>query len=180
MFNILSFTFNLIQNKMVTKKQIDTLKYIVAMSWDISDRTKKLLLILLEKSENFTKEVHITLKMSDEEPKGSIMNIGYDIDRLNSSNGNTHMNELLSLIGEFRFSIHYGRFTAKGEFSTDGQFEKSENAIPCYTFWLAKKTYSNVSDEVIISLEEIDAKEIICELYPRLNKEDWYNKKSEQ
>lgn len=163
---------------MVTKKQIAALKYMIFVSRNDNELSKRILAFLIDKSEKLTKEVCITLVADREGYTASeIENAAHAIGGMNSSSGTTHLHALLCLMGgKFSFSHHYGDVdpTRIGNiFNNDGQFAgfavsqvRSPNlaieGMPTrYTFWFSKKDYSRQALYVVATrdiLEKINIK----------------------
>lgn len=167
----------------MTKKQISALIEVVRSSRDLSELSKKLLILLIKKTDRFRRQVHITLSEVDSGFSAEeIRDIANSTSCSTSSNRVTHLNELLQIAGtKMRFSFHYGHFV-DGRFITAGQFagfpeervaDKDtilEGQPLRYTFWMAHKPYSADSVEVVVSREEINSIDPkFSELYPFLN-----------
>ena len=164
---------------MVTKKQIAALKYMIFIIKNENELSKRILAFLVDQSNKLTKEVCITLVADREGYTASeIEKAAYAIGGMSSSNGTTHLYELLSLMGgKLYFSFHYGDFDPvriDDPFNNDGQFagfgvsqvRKPELVIegmpPRYTFWFSKKNYSRQAIYVVATreiLEQVNIKE---------------------
>ena len=157
---------------MVTEKQIAALKYMIFIAKNGTDLSKQVLAFLIDRSEDLTKEVCLTL-VADRE--------GYTADKINaaahgvggmlSSNGTTHLHQLLYVMGsDLNFDFHYGDFDPArigSPFSSAGQFagvsrskvsdpEHVREGMPLrYTFWLSKQSYSLQATLVVATREEL-------------------------
>ena len=163
---------------MVTPEQIAALKYVIFKSKKDNDLAKRILALLLDKSEGLTKHVYITLQQDREGYSAEEVNAAaHAVDGMCSCNGNTHLNELLQIAGSaLVVSLHYGDYPAGGiKFSTRGQFtsvEGSSDPPLRYTFWLeddlygrSRKTRTEIRTDRG-ELEKIDLKK--PGLYPTL------------
>lgn len=158
---------------MVTEKQFTALKYLICVSEDGNDLMKRILVFLIDQSEGLTKEVCLTLQDGREGYSGEEIHKAA-INGMFSSNGNTHLNELMILMGsELDFSLHFGDFdpTREGDpFNTDGQFPgfpKESVAggdeglvrkdMPTrYTFWLSRGSYSRDASPVVATRKKLE------------------------
>ncbi len=155
---------------MFTDRQLAAFKYLISQSRDASVLGKRLVLILLEKSERFTKEVCVTLESGLPEKGGYL---GSELDdmmeslcEMSSDAGSTHIDGLLAVLGvDFVFSSHDGVFKMNTEMSAPERRREST----CYTFWLAKKLYSRDAIRVFIDRKEFEWVDLTRPgLYPKL------------
>ncbi len=161
----------------MTRKQIAALKYLICEYNKKNSKTvlaQKVLWFLISQSRVLTRSVCVTLT---EEVGGftakEVRDIAFGIDNMLSSNGATHLHELLDLMGSpLDFKLHYGDFNPNrtgDPFSTAGQFEghsvdkvrlpeQVEKGHPLrYTFWLAKKEhYSQNATLVEVTKEKLE------------------------
>ncbi len=158
----------------MTRKQIAALKYLICEYNKKNKRelAQKVLWFLITQSRALTRSVCLTLT---EEVGGftakEVHEVAFGIDNMLSSNGVTHLHELLDLMGSrLNFSLHYGDFnpTRTGDpFSTAGQFaghsvdkvrlpEQTEHGHRLrYTFWLAKEHCSRRATLVVVTKEKL-------------------------
>lgn len=169
--------------------QIAALKYLIFKSPNAGEMLKKLLALLIDRSENLQKEVCVTLVENEHGFTAEEIGVmARDMNGLHSCNGQTHLNECMALSGSgFTFSVHYGDFDAsrepKDRLNNDGQFEgfpTSQVVNPRtliagtplrYTFWLARENYSDSAESVTLvryEIDEIDLKK--PGLYPDLER----------
>lgn len=159
---------------MVTKKQISALKYMIFISKNGNELSKRVLAFLIDQSEGLTREVCLTL-VADREgyTADEIREVAHGVHAMQSANCTTHLHALLSAMGsELTFSVHYGDFdpTRSGDpFNSDGQFFGAGRAVSRpglaredmplrYTFWLSKEHYSRRAALVVAThsyLEQI-------------------------
>ncbi|RJO58897.1 hypothetical protein C4546_04840 [Candidatus Parcubacteria bacterium] len=161
---------------MVTARQIAALKYLIFVTRTDIPLTKQILAFLIDRSEELTKDVCLTLVADREGYSGKeIHALALALDEIRSR---IHLNELLLAMGcELIFSFHYGDFDPSRSdkiFSTAGQFagapehlvstdpELAQEGMPMrYTFWLSRGYYSRQATLVIATretLEQIDLK----------------------
>ena len=161
---------------MISEIQIAALKYLIFKAHNTPDLSKRIMSFLIDQSEKLTKEVVLTLIENREDFSGEeIREAAYGIDRMLSSNGATHINEVLLATGsDLDFSIHYGDFDPNREpdhFNNAGQLagmdrslvfnpESVREGMPLrYTFWLSIGSYSRTASLVKVDreiLEKID------------------------
>ncbi len=147
---------------MFTSKQISALRYMIFSAKNGTELSMRVLAFLIESSEEFTKEVCLSL-VADREgyTADEISAAARGVDAMVSCNGTTHLQELLAVMGsDLHSSFHYGDFDparTDRPFNCDedlGLF--SENMPPRYTFWLAKKHYSKQATLVVATREELE------------------------
>ncbi len=171
---------------MITQKRIAALRYLIFASTNGNDLSKRILALLIDRSEGLTKEVCLTLTADrDGLSADEIDSATHGIDFMLSSNGKTHLHEILSAMGsELSPSVHYGDFdpTRTGDaFSSAGQFEGypssvvhdpellRENMPLRYTIWLSKEPYSRQANLVTTTREELELIDLKKSgLYPEL------------
>src|SRR3989344_7938377 len=128
---------------MFTDKQIKALKYLMFKSRDGNDLVKRILVFLINSSKELTEQVSVSL-MEDREgySRDEVGEVGHGLHDMISSNGSTHLNELMTAVGtELHFSSHFGHYNERAIFETAGQFS---GGYPMrYTFWLAKRSYGH-------------------------------------
>jgi len=148
----------------MTDRQVAALRYMIFNAQNGTDGMKKILSLLIDKSEGFEKEVFTTLTESEEFTGDEIHEDAASMAAMQSSNCTTHLNQLFLLMDtDFQFSVHYGHMAQGGEFDTTGQFPGSPDH-PTHTgdepvrymFWLARTPYSTSANRVSISRQEID------------------------
>lgn len=162
--------------KKISAQQIKALKYLISITKDGAVLSKRLVMLLLDRSEGLTKEVCITLQDSREGyTADEITEAARGFDALTSSTGVTFFDQIICAAGsEFRIGMHYGDFdpTRKEKpFSNAGQFsgmpssmlgknfdpEIVREGMPLrYTFWLSKENYSRKASLVIATREELE------------------------
>jgi len=167
----------------VTSKQIAALRYLIArvkfdQKYDsVADIAKVLLWKLIEASRNLTRTVHITVHEDDSEfARDEIINLGFAIGSMMSSNGTTHLEELMHLMGtECKFKLHYGSYLPDGKFGTAGQFSGQrggpEKAPARYTFWLGPHKVVPMDDSTTVAFTRKDLQHFDLSrsgLYPTL------------
>lgn len=165
---------------MVTPKQIEALKYLVAKSKDGSDLAKRVIFFLIDQSQGLTEEVSISfIQDRGGFTREELSSVAHAVGSFTSSNGSTHLHALMSLMGaELNFSLHYGHCDELGAFSAEGMFgERPKNApghendrkMPCrYTFWLSKNDYGHDGQARPVTpptLEELMAIKLTSDLY---------------
>jgi hypothetical protein len=158
---------------MATRKQIAALKYMIFISRDGVDLSKRVLAFLIDQSEELTREVCLTLVENREGYSADEIDAAtHGIDRMMSCNCTTHLNALEEMIGSGLFSyLHYGDFdpTRVGDpFNNDGQFPNCRidqvmrpglimQGMPLrYTFWLSRKPFSWEATQVIATRKELE------------------------
>lgn len=157
----------------MTDRQIAALKYLIFQAKDVQDVSKRLVATLIDHSENLTRDVCLTL-LADREGFNAeeIRDATYGIDRLISTTGTTHINQLFVAMGvDLVLSLHYGDFDpTRGDepFNTDGQFSgKSPDMVRSpgllktgmplrYTYWLSRSYYSDTAQLIKITREELE------------------------
>ena len=158
---------------MFTSKQIAALRYMSFNAKNGTELSKRVLALLIESSEELTKEVCTSL-VADREgyTADEISAAGHGVGNMESCNGTTHIDQILHAMGsELSFSVHYGDFDptrTDDPFNTDGMFAGwdrsqvsrdgliSEGMPLRYTFWLSKKNYSRQAKLVVATREELD------------------------
>lgn len=162
---------------MVSAEQIAKLKYLIARSKDGGLLVKQIMYFLLDKSEQLTKEVCVTLSHDRYGYRGhEIFKSAEDLSNICAGNGTTYFDEILMVTGSgFRFDSECGYFDHKGEFINGGDhdylaniqdqhpkiFEASYPSI-CnvrYTFWLSQEPCSRKAqrfNECRAGLQAID------------------------
>ncbi len=180
---------------MKTKRQIAALRYMIFNAKNyknekVNTLAMQVLAFLIDKSEQLTKEVCLSL-VADREgyTAEEITEAAYAVGGMQSSNGTTHLDGLMSLIGGgFTTSVHYGDFdpTREGDpHNTDGQFAGWDvskvqdpglviEGMPTrYTFWISKGQYSRGAELVVATRAELDEINVRNSgLYPSLEKHD--------
>ena len=158
---------------MFTTRQIAGLRYMIFNAKAGTDLSKRILAFLIDRSEELTKEVCLTLVENREGyTADEISAAAYGVGAMQSSCRTTHLDELLCVMGsELCFSVHYGDFDpdrAGDLFNSDGQFAgwdrtqvardgKIREGMPLrYTFWLAKRLYSRRTALVASTREELE------------------------
>ncbi len=143
---------------MVTELQIQAIKYLIRKSPDANDLAKKLTGLLINKSEGFTKAVHITLIESAELSKEELQGVYQGFHDMRSSPLHTHLPEVLVAAGiDMKFSHLYGHYGDNGEFEgMDTRGDSDQKKPLAYTFWLAKETHArDKGEEIVFSREEL-------------------------
>jgi hypothetical protein len=158
---------------MITQKQIAALKYLIFNAKNGTELSKRILAFLIDRSEGLTREVCLTL-IEDREgyTKKEIDSAARGVGGMISCNCTTHLSALASLSGsELCFSSHYGDFDPKRsgkKFSSAGIFagapldmvtdpSNAQEGLPMrYTFWLAKKYYSDTAELVTATRADLD------------------------
>ncbi|MEK7570196.1 MAG: hypothetical protein AAB515_02040 [Patescibacteria group bacterium] len=138
------------------KQTILTLKYLISKSKDGDDIAKRILFFLIDNSNGLTEQVSMTLTQDhDGYTKDEIHTAAHKLDYMRSSNGTTHLSEIMLIMGaELGFSTHYGHYNEMGKLDTEGMFpgcgelapghENDREDMPLrYTFWLAEKDYGH-------------------------------------
>jgi hypothetical protein len=172
----------------MTPKQIAALKYMIFIAKNGTHLSKRILAILIDKSENLTREVCLTLVAEREGFSGEEIDIAArGMHTMQSSDGTTHINQLMLAMGtDLRFDVHYGDYDparAGDPFSSAGQFpgwdpalvhdpdpeEACREDMPMrYTFWFAKGHYSRTAALVTTTREELEKIDLRRPgLYPR-------------
>ncbi len=157
---------------MITEKQIAALRYVIFKAKNGTELTKRILALLIEKSENMTKEVCVTLvEYREGYTKQEIDDAAHGLGAMKSCNCTTHINEIMHVLGSgFRFSVHYGDFdpTRKKRFCSSGIFSGfpkdvvpmeglTQEGLPMrYTFWLSKECCSEEATYVATTREELE------------------------
>jgi hypothetical protein len=157
---------------MVTAKQQAALKYLIYRAKDGTELSKRILTFLVGESSDFTKEVCLTLlEDRDGYTIEEIHNAALGLSAMQSSNGTTHLNQILHTMGsELCFSLHYGDYDPRrpDPFNTDGQFvgwpeDKVvdlglvKKGMPMrYTFWLANDNYSRSAHLLVANRDELE------------------------
>ncbi len=156
---------------MPTSKQIAALRYMIFIAKNGTELSKRVLAFLIESSEGLTKDVCLSLVADREGYTGDeIHAAGCGVGGMQSSNGTTHLNELLDVMGsKLTFSVHYGDFDPTridDPFNNDGQFpgcRLSQVSRPGlirkdmpirYTFWISREEYSRQATLVFTPREE--------------------------
>ncbi len=158
---------------MITDKQVRALKYLVYKSKYGSDLAKKIFFYLLDKSDNLTKEVCVSLVEGlSGYNNDEIHNAAFSVDFMKSCNLTTHLNEIFDAMGSgFNFSTHYGDFDPNREdiFNSDGMFvgwDRNQvsreglikEGMPMrYTFWLSEDEFSADANLIPFTRYEIDS-----------------------
>jgi hypothetical protein len=138
-------------NALVSKEQINALKYLILKSQSSGPETKKVCFALIDASEGLTKPVCFT---------GYSEDITYGVHDMSSSLRNTHLGALMKLIGtNFEFSDHDGYFSKTGEFLTKIHPEEKRTR----TIWLSSKPYDREAEKVTV--EQVEAVELVDPLY---------------
>jgi hypothetical protein len=170
------------------EEQIAALKYLIFRAKNGNcDLSKRILTLLIDKSERLTKDVCISLVDNREGYSGEeIENAAVGIDNMLSSLGTTHLDQILHAMNSaFSFRFHYGDYDSSRQddpFNNDGQFPgwpkdkvQAEGLVlegmpTRYTFWLSRVPYSRVAEAITISREELDQVDITKSgLYPTLD-----------
>lgn len=159
---------------MFTPEQRAALRYIIFKARNGNELTKRIMTHLLNESRGLTREVCLTLVADREGYSGEdIQQAASGMHSMNSTNGSTHMNELMIAMGsDMRFDYHYGDYDPSREgnpFSTAGMFpgwpiEKVAGAVEepdlveegfpmRFTFWLSRKDYSSTAELVSVTSE---------------------------
>jgi hypothetical protein len=163
-------------------KQIKALKYLLLNSRDAkSIITRKLLLFLIDKSNELTRDVCITLWETDSGFSAKeIRKIQGEFNSMCSGNRTTHVTEILVAMGSnFCFSDSYGDFdpTRRPDpFDNSVQFSGSTSSPKKHveakpfraTFWLSKKRYTRNSKFLKVDRELLEKIEAKSGLYKRL------------
>ena len=159
---------------MITSEQIEMLKFFIVQSNDANDLGKRLIFFLIDVSKGLTEPVSVSFfQDKDGYTEEEINEVANAIHDMRSSNGTTHIAELMYLMGTaLRFSVHYGCYDDNGDFNTEGIFpglkemapghEKDRDDIPIsYTVWLAKDFYDH-SEQVrrLVTLSKEDLTKI--------------------
>jgi len=132
--------------------QINALKYLIFMSKDAGPETKKICFALIDASERFKKPVYFT---------GNTKDAQFGVHDMVSSNGTTHLSEILKTVGlKFRFSHHDGFFVSGGNFF-QSRFRKGEKHT--HTIWLSETCYDRFASE--IKKEDVEKVELKNSLY---------------
>ena len=96
---------------MITEKQIAALKHLILHSKDADELTKKICFFLIEKSELLSRNVLVELLESKAQPKQSLKQVSYGIYNMDSSDGQTHLSEILFAMGtQFRFEFSTAQY----------------------------------------------------------------------
>lgn len=131
--------------------QINAIKYLIYMSRNAGEESKRICFALIDASEKFTKPVYYTSNSKDGE-------IG--VDCMVSSAGQTHLQEILKAMGvDFCFSHCGGYFAPETGFVE--RLKPGERYT--HTSWLSKKRYDR--DAIEISQEEVEEMELKNSLY---------------
>lgn len=170
---------------MVTAEQIAALKYLIAMSKDGTDTVRRILFFLINASNGLTEQVSVSfIQDKDGYTHGEINKAAHALGAMESSNGATHLDEMMRLMGTpLNFSVHYGHYDETGKFDTEGMFpglktlapghENDRDGMPLrYTYWLAEGMYGHSGQWrplVTPSREELMAIDLTKPgLYPRI------------
>lgn len=140
---------------------------------DGTDLSKKILALLIDRSERLTKEVCLTL-VADREGYNAeeIDSAAHGLGAMQSCNCSTHLDQLLHLMGSgLQFECHYGDFDPNRDgdpFSSAGMFagfpremvpdkELIIEGMPVrYTFWLSAQIYSRQATLVVATRENLE------------------------
>lgn len=142
-------------------KQIEALKYLIIKSKDADDLAKRILFFLIDKSEGLTKEVSMTVWEGDAFSRNTVNKAAENCNSLKSCSRETHLGELLALIGsEMHFSYHRGHYV-------DGRLDIGDQQKMRYTFWLAKEMHGHggMGEHITFSPEELSGLELASSLY---------------
>jgi len=139
----------------VIQNQINALKYLILVSPDCGQETKKACFALIDASEGLTKPVFFT---------GYSEDITYGVHGMCCSHGKTHLDALMHLMGmEFKFSHHGGYFISPGNFQSKLKRWKKYT----HTIWLSPQTYERQATE--IPLKKVKAVKLVDPLYGGFN-----------
>ncbi len=140
----------------MTAKQIAAIKYLIGRAKVDSELAKRILWFLFDQSEGLTKDIFLTLSEKDSGYSADeISAAAHGVDRMISSAGQLHINEILAVAGinetdVMYFTLHYGHIENE-ELNSLGQFPghkyretkkiHPDTAPLRYTFWLARGWY---------------------------------------
>jgi hypothetical protein len=158
---------------MLTKKQIAALKFMIFEAKDGTPLTKQILSLLIDRSQELTKDVCLSLVDGREGYGADEINVAaHGVGAMTSGNGTTYLDELCVLMGaQLGFSVHYGDFDptrSEDQFDTSGMFPGAplktvsdprlvREGMPMrYTFWLSKKNYSRQAELITANREELE------------------------
>lgn len=147
----------------VSQQQIEALKYLILQSKNADELAKRVLFLLIEKSNGLTEDVSITLWESGDLPREEIASAVRHT--MNSVHGTTHLSELLALSGSnMDFTLHYGHYV-DDKFDNTGQMGGDHQLR--YTFWLARGLYDDngPGKHIPFSLAELRSVELKSALY---------------
>lgn len=151
---------------MFTSNQIAALTYIIFNAKDGTELSKRVLTFLVELSGFLTKEVCLSLVAGREGyTAGEIRAAGHGVHDMESSQGTTHLNQILDAMGsKLKFSVHYGYFDP----ARNGDALVWQESDSC-TFWLSKETYSRQATLIVATRKELGKINLMKPgLYPSL------------
>ena len=140
-----------------TEKQFEALKYLIIQSADATEIAKKVCFFLIDKSDNFQKNVRLSATPELGFSKEEVRKIHNGVHDMNSSNADTHMNALFALMGS-----DYGFQYCQGQY--DGEkFVSNANSV---TIWLKPTSdFINPSEKVDLKKQDLEKVELISTLY---------------
>ncbi len=144
--------------------QTEAVKYLIIHSKDATELAKKILFFLLEQPEALKISTCITvIEGSDGFSKKDVLNIYNSIHDMKSSNGTTHLNEIMKVAGSnFLFFAHAGAF------HPDGEFKEYDNLLS-YTVWLSDNRYDFKAKRKSLTKETLIEIELSSHLYENAN-----------
>lgn len=119
-----------------TSKSIKALKYLIGVSPDATNFTKRLCFWLIDQSSQITQSVCVSIPSSSDDTYAK--QAGYCIHNMVSSAWATHLNDIMAAIGtDFIFSSHSGIYNENGVRVLGG-----------YTIWLSPKHFDHQAKRI--------------------------------
>ncbi len=125
-------------DSLVTKTQIAALKYLVAKSPDSKGIGKRIAWFLIGASNQLTEDVLVTIREGEDGfTREEVLQATYEFHDMCSSNGSTHIQELMSLSGSrLNFGYNHGHLDPEKGFDASEFPSENGRAKLRYSFWL--------------------------------------------